>query len=73
MNQALYAHMNNKRKMKKKKKKIWSLQSELFGLNLGSSTASAFDESIRGRCDVTSTGLRQIVFCQTDDPESSPS
>jgi hypothetical protein len=24
MNQALYAHMNNKRKMKKKKKDMWS-------------------------------------------------
>jgi hypothetical protein len=26
MNQALYAHMNNKRKMKKKKKKIYAVQ-----------------------------------------------
>jgi hypothetical protein len=25
INQALYAHMNNKRKMKKKKKKNWNL------------------------------------------------
>jgi hypothetical protein len=29
MNQALYAHMNNKRKMKKKKKEEW-VQSLLF-------------------------------------------
>jgi hypothetical protein len=26
MNQALYAHMNNKRKMKKKKKKIFTIK-----------------------------------------------
>jgi hypothetical protein len=28
MNQALYAHMNNKRKMKKKKKKIKTIPQE---------------------------------------------
>jgi hypothetical protein len=32
MNQALYAHMNNKRKMKKKKKKSWLCHCPAKGL-----------------------------------------
>jgi hypothetical protein len=47
MNQALYAHMNNKRKRKKKKSKTKKLTSKCEALSSNSSTASTIIKFIR--------------------------
>jgi hypothetical protein len=52
MNQALYAHMNNKRKMKKKKEGVKGLvhaQGSLIGVELGWSLSGSKGNPVKGQ------------------------